>query len=120
MIPAIHAFEVLEGKGTGRQICLTLQAKFPPEYAAEGYRELATHADPNEPSELTPPLETAEELALQVTSPRERLRCIQRIYQTRSAFLGEADALRAAERLTEPLDRGFAWLGTAEGLPVVP
>ncbi len=115
LVSAIDPMVELEGKSGGLNMCESLKGMFAPEFAAEGYRKLATHsaADPKEVSRY---LEIAEELARDVRVPAERFLALRQIYRTRGAFLGEDDALRLVENLAAPLDRGYAWLGTAEGV----
>lgn len=116
LLSAIDAMVALEGQPAGANICQTLKARFAPEIAAEGYRKLATHFAA-EPTEVKRYLEMAEELARHVVVVETRLPLLRQIYRTRSAFLDEEASVRAVETLKGPLDRGYAWLGTAEGLP---
>lgn len=116
LVSAIDPLVTLDGRSVGLNICQDLKGMFAPEFAAEGYRKLATHFV-TDTKEVSRYLDMAEELARQVLAPGERLQALRQIYRTRSAFIIEDEALRLVENLAAPLDRGYAWLGTAEGAP---
>ncbi|MDB5335839.1 MAG: hypothetical protein JWN70_1458, partial [Planctomycetaceae bacterium] len=60
LLSAISPMVVLEDKSAGLNICRTLQVRFAPELAAEGYRQLATHAQSVEKTDAIQYLATAE------------------------------------------------------------
>lgn len=115
LLAAIVPLEVLEGSGAGRQVCSTLKARFAPELAAEGYLKLAAYCRAHRVEDVVELLDTAEELTLKVETGQPRLSLLRRIYHLRGS-LAEEPALRSAEHLSSPLDRGSAWLGTASGV----
>ncbi|MES2793332.1 MAG: hypothetical protein V4719_27220 [Planctomycetota bacterium] len=96
-------------------ICQEFEKKFPANLAADAYRRLATHCPADAKEDQIRFLEIAQTLSQNVRDPVDQIACIQRIFRTRSALLGEEPAIQAAEKLANGLNHGYALLGIAEG-----
>ena len=115
LLSGIDPNAVLAGVKETLPVCEALAKKFPPHLGAEAYRRLATHCAPNAKEEAARYLGVADRLTQTVRDPIDQTACIQRIARTRSALLGEEDALRPASQIKGTLNRGYALLGVAEG-----
>jgi hypothetical protein len=115
LLSGIGPNAVLAGVKETVPVCEALAKKFPPHLGAEAYRRLATHCPPKAKEEAASYLVMADRLAEMIRDPIDQTTCLQKIARTRSAFLGEDDALRLASQIKGTLNRGYALLGAAEG-----
>ena len=115
-VAAISPYTRLDGKSVPKDMCKTLEKLFPPELAAEAYRLFAFSCFPEEKSDAEESLERSEQILMKVSDPLERAFLFRRVYQTRSSLFGEESGLNAAEKVSDRIEKCFAFLGVAEGL----
>jgi len=115
LVSSIDPMAVLVGVDATLPACQELEKTSAPHLAAEAYRKLAEHCPPERKEDIVRFLDHAERLAGKVQDPVFRVACFQHISRSRSALLGEESALESAKKLSAALDRGYAFLGTAEG-----
>ncbi len=115
LLSSIDPSAVLAGIKATLVVCQEFEKRYPPNLAADAYRRLATHCPLEAKEDQIRYLDIAEKLSQKVLDPVEQITCIQDVFRTRSVLLGEEQAIRTAEKITEGLNRGYALLGVAEG-----
>jgi hypothetical protein len=115
LLSSIDPMAILAGVEKTLVVCQAFEKKFPPNLAADAYCRLATYCRKDANEEQARYLDHAEGLSQKVRDVADQTTCMQEIFRNRSVLLGEDQALRAAEKVTGELNRGYAFLGVAKG-----